>query len=787
MRHFTAPLFLACAIAVTPLSAAEPIRLPEGATLPSVDFERHVAGLMGQLGCNGGACHGSFQGKGGFRLSLFGHSPAFDYRSLTRDSLGRRINTSSPDDSLLLRKPTMQVAHEGGRKLKAGSWQYRVIRRWIAEGARRIPGSGEVSALEVRPKNLTLTGSRPARIRVFARFADGTREDVTPFCTFRVQNDAVAVASENGSVASGVPGDTGVIAAYRGHFATTRVIVPVAPSRRIAWPELRSAGAIDEEIFAKLRRLGIAPSGNCSDTDFLRRLMLDTIGRVPSPEEIRAFVKDNRPDKRRRAIERCLADPMHAALWATRWSDFTGNDLDVLPGSREMKPKYAEMWHRWLRRRIADNTPYDEIVRGILTATSRGTTPMASWIPQRANLLRSARKQFHSGYARQPSLDLYWNRPADKLAEITAAAFMGVRIECAQCHKHPFDRWTQTDYRAFVNIFSRVRYGSSPALREAVVNRLDERRRLRAAGKTVPPPLPRLQEVFLTDNPEWEKHPDTGAVLKPKALGGPVFPAAGDARGALFDWLRRPDNPYFARTFVNRVWAHYYGRGLVHPVDDFSVVNPPSHARLLDRLARDFVKSGYDIRRLERSILNSQTYQLAARPNRTNRWDRTNFSRAYVRALPAEVAVDVLQTATGIRLDFGKDVPRGSRAIEIAPTRLRNPRTSRFFQVFERPARKTVCDCERRGEPSIRQSLFLMTDGQLMADAKSGRLQRLLATNRTEAEIIDELFLATFSRFPTQPERVAARSHLDKKKDRKAALADLFWALLNAREFLTNH
>eukprot|EP00913_Durusdinium_trenchii_P005685 g5303.t1 len=776
-----APLFLLAYFATaTSAATAEPIRLPGGATLKSIDFERHVVGLMGQLGCNAGACHGSFQGKGGFRLSLFGYSSDFDYKSLTRDHFGRRISTARPSESLLLRKPTMQTAHEGGRRMKTGSWQYRVIHRWIADGAKRTPGSGAVAELRLLPENLTLSDRSPKQLRVVARFTDGAEEDVTPFCTFRIQNDAVAVASAEGVVTAGVPGDTGVIAEYRGHFATTRAIVPVPESSRLPWPDIHPAGAIDDDVFAKLRRLGITPSPNCSDTDFLRRLALDTIGRIPTPDEVRRFVNDKRPDKRARAIEAFLADPMHAALWATRLSDITGNEIDALPGSRDLQPKYAAMWHNWLRARIANNTPYDEIVKGILTTTSRGNMPIAGWITKRAKLLRTARGSFRNGYSRQPALDLYWKRPAGRLAEISAAAFMGVRIECAQCHKHPFDRWTQTDYRAFVNIFARMRYGSSPELRAAMVDRLDERRRLRAAGKALPPPLPRLQEAFLSRNANWEKDPETGAPLKPKALGGPEFSPTGDARRDLFAWLTRPGNPYFAKTFVNRVWAHYFGRGLVHPVDDFSVVNPPSHARLLDRLSRDFVRSGYDIRRLERLILNSQTYQLSSTPNQTNRWDRTNFSRAYVRGLPAEVAVDTLQTATGVRLNFGNDVPRGARAIEIAPSRLRSATAGRLFQVFERPARKTVCDCERRGDPSVRQALFLMTDTQLLTDASSGRLKQLLAGDLTDDAIVDELFLATFSRFPKPDERAAVRQHLKSKSDRNKAFADLFWALSEA-------
>lgn len=777
------------AILVTPLTAAagEPIRLPGGSKLKRVDFERHVAGLLGQLGCNAGACHGSFQGKGGFRLSLFGYSPALDYRSITRGGHGRRVNVSRPDASLLLKKPTMQIAHEGGRRLKKRSWQYQVIAKWIADGAKRTAGSGQVKRLRIQPDNLSLTTGQSKRLAVIATFADGTSEDVTPFCSIRVQNDRVAVVDSSGTVKAGVPGDTAIIADYIGNFATTRVLVPVSNSDRIAWPDLKSTGLIDDEVFAKLRTLGITPSQRCSDTDFLRRAMIDTVGRIPTPNEVRSFAKDRRPDKRRRLIDRLLADPMHAALWATRFSDLTGNDVDILPGEPAMHPKYAKMWHDWFRCRIAANRPYDEIVRGVLTATSRGKTPLSKWIERRGDLIRTARKKFTNGYGSEPYLDLFWRRPADKSAEITAAAFLGVRIECAQCHKHPFDRWTQTDYRSFVNVFAKVRFGSSPELRAAIVDRLDQRRKLRAAGKKVPPPLPRMQEVFLETDVTWQKHPETGQPLKPKAPGGPQFSAQGDPRKDLFRWLTSRNNPFFARNFVNRVWAHYFGRGLVHPVDDFSVVNPASNEKLLDRLAKDFVKSGFDIRKLERSILNSSTYQLAAKPNRTNRFDRTNYSRSYVRALPAEVAVDSLQSALGVKFNFGNEVPKHARAIEIAPNRVRNGTFARLFTTFERPARKTVCDCERRGDPSIRQSLFLMTDPLVTNGLKNGRLKRLLLPAKSNKAVIEELFLATVSRYPTKTERRTILRHLRKHKDRDKAFQNIFWALLNTREFLTNH
>jgi hypothetical protein len=780
--------------ATAPGAPAGAIRLPGGAELPQVDFERHVVSLLAKAGCNTGACHGSFQGKGGFRLSLFGQDADKDFRALTRDGEGRRLNRYDPDQSVMLLKATGQVSHGGGRRIDPHSWQYQILRDWVAGGCRRAPGAGTVTRLDVTPAEYSfLRPGETADLTVRAVFADGTTADVAAFSEFRVKDDTVAAVSPFGQVQALRPGDTAVIATYRGTMQAVRVFVPVPAAEGAAYPPVPEASFIDREVFAKLRHLNIVPSDLSGDAEFLRRVTIDTIGSLPMPDEVRSFLADKSPDKRQRKIEELLAHPRHAALWATKFCDITGCNVDVMDSPPEVRATRARMWHDWFRRRVAADVPYDQIVKGVLLATSRDGADLKTWIGREVAWDQAAHAGSASTYAERDTLDLFWRRvegqdffPLEKMAEQTAAAFLGVRLECAQCHKHPFDRWTQLDYRSYANVFSRVRFESSPELTATTVDLLDARRKRPApqAG----PALPRLREVYIGD-PRLRRmtHPDTGWTLKPKAPGGPELDDARDPRAALFEWLVRPDNPYFAPSFVNRVWAHYFGVGLVDPVDDFSQANPPTNARLLDALAQDFIAHGFDIRHLERTVLNSRTYQLTALPNATNRRDRTNYSHAYARPLMAEVVLDGLNDALGATEDFGADAPPGSRAIEVATNRVRSPHAARVFRVFGRPARSTACDCERPTEPALPQTLYLMSDPALLQKVTSGRLQALLAGGRPDAEVIDELFLATLSRFPDEREKQAALDRLRGAADRRTGYSDVVWALINTREFVLNH
>jgi hypothetical protein len=793
-RHLYALLSLLLLVAETAGLRAAPVVLPSGAALPEVNFERHVAPLLGRLGCNSGACHGSFQGKGGLRLSLFGHSPEKDYAALTHDSMGRRINLADPDQSLLLLKPTAQIPHEGGQRFAKNSWQYQLLREWIAHGAPWSPGDSRVKRLEVLPPEHHFTGpGETIQLRVLVDFADGTRADVTPFCEFRIKDDSIAAATTAGEIRGLRPGDTVVIVGYRGQLLTSRALVPVPVEKDFIYPSVPLENYIDREVFTKLKQLRIVPSELCDDATFLRRVTLDTIGTLPAPEEVHAFLADPSFGKRRKVIDGLLTHPLHAALWATKFCDITGNNLDVMEDPVEMGPKRAKMWHDWFRRRIAQNAPYDQIVRGVLTATSRAGLPMQDWVQGEIALSRQMQKGYQTNYAERTGLDLFWRRlaaddffPLEQMAERTATAFLGVRLECAQCHKHPYDRWTQADYRAFANIFAQVKFDTSPEVTAIMARLLEERRKL-PAGKAGPP-LPHLREVYVSNQP-LRRLPDpaTNGTLAPKALGGPELDFEGDARVNLCDWLVQPENPFFARSFVNRVWAHYFGIGLVEPVDNFSVANPPSNEALLDALARDFAEHDYDIRRLEWTILNSRTYQLSALPNSTNAGDRGNFSHVYVRPLMAEVVVDVVNAALGVQESFGEGVPQGARAIEIAPNRVADAHLAHIFRIFGRPARTAACDCERAQEPAVPQTLFLMSDPALLDKIGKGRLPKLLSQNKSDEEIVKELFLATLSRFPNDQEKKAALQHVQSSKDKRKAFVDVTWGLLNTREFILNH
>jgi len=785
---------LLVAIVVRPAPGAEPqpLRLPDGSVLERVDFDRHVASLFGRLGCNAGSCHGSFQGRGGLNLSLFGHDPERDYATLTRNVLGRRVDVMNPDRSLLLLKPAGLVPHEGGLRFKAGSWEYRVIRAWIAEGAGRDPSRGAVERIEIRPAALNL--QRPGgsgRLSVVARFAAGDEEDVTPFSDLHVRDDSIAEAALGGEVRGLRPGDTAVVASYNGRLASARVSVPTG--RVVTVPDVPECDMIDREVYAKLRSLGVTPSRTASDAEFLRRVTLDVIGTLPAPQEVRAFLRDGALDKRARKIDELLAHSMHAALWATRYLDITGCDVDALEGPETLRPRRAQMWHEWFRKRFAENTAYSEIARGVITATSRDGSSADAWADREAARMIALKNGSVSDYASRPGLDLYWRRfvsgeyvAVEPLAERTAAAFLGMRVECAQCHKHPFDRWTQADYRAFANVFANVQFGLSPEGLSATARLLEQRRKSDPDGTLAP--IPRLSETYLSDRPSRRlADPATGRPLAPRALGGPELPARGDSREALFAWLTEPDNPYFARSFVNRVWAAYFGVGLVDPVDGFSIANPPSNARLLDALAADFVSHGYDIRRLERKVLTSRAYQRSSEPEQGNLDDHGNFARAEPRPMMAEVLVDALNSALGVAGDFGPDAPKGARAIEIATNRVASPDLARVFRIFGRPERVAICDCERPAKPALPQTLFLMTDAALLEKIKSGRLQDLLAADRCDAEVVEELFIATLSRLPDEYEARSALDHLRTRKDRASGFADVLWALLNTREFVLNH
>jgi hypothetical protein len=791
--------FAAGLLLTSPVSAAAPSTAPTPAKKPGekVDFERHIMGLLGRLGCNSGSCHGSFQGKGGFRLSLFGYDPEFDYQALTREGQGRRINPVDPDSSLLLLKASGAVEHGGARRFGKDSEAYATIRQWIVGGMSRDKGSGTIQSVNVTPSEQAFTRSgETGQLKVEATFADGSKEDITLLSDYRTNDEAVATVTPGGVVSGKRPGDTAIIVTYRGQVLPVRVLVPMTPPAGFKYTKVPEVNYIDREVFAKLKRLNIQPSDLAGDAEFLRRVSIDTIGSLPTPDEVREFVADKDPNKREKKIDELLKHPLHAALWATKFSDITGNNTDSLENPVNLKPRLSQMWHDWFRRRVQENMPYDEIVKGVLTATTREGREIKEFVDAEVKLKEQLNEGFVSDYSRRDTLDLFWRRQQrvtiDQWGEKTAVAFMGVRVECAQCHKHPFDRWTQVDYRSYANLFAPINVGISPDSRKAIADAQAEIQK-KNEGKNRNQ-IPQIRELFVDANIANRgllTHPETNAALTPKALGGPEikFEAGKDPRLALYEWLRSPDNPYFSRSFVNRVWGHYFGIGIVHPVDDFSLANPPSNDKLLDALARDFIDNKFDLRKLEKTILMSRTYQLSSTANATNKQDNSNYSKSYVRPVMAEVVVDVINTALGVTESFGQDAPNGAKAIEVGSTRIQNPALREAFRVWGRSPRTMACDCERATEATVANKLYLIADPTLQQKFRDPRncVKEVLAKCKTDDMLVEELFLRTLSRLPTEKEREKSLGYLSKERDRAVAASDILWALINTTEFVHNH
>lgn len=794
-RFLLVPLVLT--LAVSPVQSA-PVQMPGGIAVEKVDFERHLMGVFGRMGCNLGSCHGSFQGKGGFRLSLFGYDPAMDYQALTRDAQGRRLNRTSPEESLLLLKATGRVPHEGAVRFARDSWAYQLLVEWLKQGAEWTPGSGEVVNIAVNPPELVMKKpGEKANLAIWATFKDGTKENITPLCDFRTNDESIVEVTTLGQVTGRSPGDTSIIAIYRGAVLPIRVMVPLEAKAGGSYPKVPEVNYIDREVFAKLRRLNIVPSDLSTDAEFLRRVTIDTLGTLPTPDEVRAFLADTRPDKRERKIDELLEHPMHAALWATKFSDITGNNTDLLENPQNLKQRLSQAWHDWFRQRIKDNVPYDQIVKGVLTATSRGGRDPEEWMKEVKTFSEEIGKGFQTSYAKRESLDLFWRRqqanvPIDQWGQKTAAAFLGVRLECAECHKHPFDRWTQSDYRSYANIFAGITFGISPESKK-VIDAENAARRAAAGGNTqAARQVILVREVFMGNPRGLLTEVDSSTPLKPRALGGAELKlAAGqtDMRVALFEWMRQPDNPYFARSFANRVWGHYMGRGVVEPVDDFSLANPPSNPALLDALAKNFAENKFDIRKLEKTILMSRTYQLSSATNETNKHDRTNYSHSQVRPLMAEVVVDVINAGLGTTETFGNDAPAGVRAIEVGSSRVTNQTVGYAFRIFGRPPRTTACDCERTMEPAVAQKLYLMADQAIERKLNDGqnRIRKIVNAIKDNDRAFEELVLGTLSRMPTDAERDLFRKHLERTPDRLKAFTGAAWALINTAEFISNH
>lgn len=699
-----------------------------------VSFPSQVVPIFTKQGCNGGGCHGKASGQNGFRLSLLGFVPLEDHARLVSESRGRRIFPAAPDRSLLLTKATAAVPHGGGKRLDRDSHEYRLLRRWIAQGAPYSDGDEpELLEIEVLPAERTLKPVATQQLAVVARYSDGTTEDITRAAQYESNDSEMAEASPTGLVAlRDLPGDVAVMARYQGQVAVFRALIPWQGETDLVdasqWPT--PVNAIDTAVFDKFQRLRIPLSPPCDDATYLRRVTLDLAGRLPTATEIEQYEATPTEVRRDELVERLLASRDYAEYFAKKWNAILRNGRDD-----EEDQFGAWAFHEWIRDSFAQNMPYDEFVREIVTASGTvASNPPVVW------------------YRQVPD--------AAQRVEDAAQLFLGQQIRCARCHHHPYEKWSQRDY------------GKMSAFFTSVVEKGDD-----ATDRA-------FTSQFGTPT---AAHPATGERLQPAGLDGPdlAVPETDDPRDHLVDWMVAPENPFFARSVVNRYWKHFLGRGLVEPEDDLRVTNPPSNPALLDALAAMFVESGYDLKGLCRQICRSHVYQLDSEPVAHNVLDRRSFSRFYPKRLTAEVLLDAVDRVTQAPSQFA-GVPPGTRAVALPDSSF----PSYFLAVFGRPEAKTACECERLQDANLAQSLHLLNSEEMQKklSADGGRAATLAAEEGGSDEAkITQLYLAAFCRPPRSAELEKVLGYLARQPDRRAAYEDVVWSLVNSKEFLFNH
>jgi hypothetical protein len=710
-------------------------------------FVHDVEPLFTRLGCNQGSCHGKGAGQNGFRLSLRGYAPELDHLWLTREYDGRRLDTATPENSLLLLKPLGKAPHEGGKLLSEGSREYRLLLDWIRAGA---PGprkdEPDVKRVFAEPAQRNLAPGQEEQLTVFAEYADGRRRDVTWLARFDSNDAGVATVDPFGKVKVRRPGETAVRASFLGQVA---VVIVTAPFEQPVNPDTFRArnNFIDEHVFAKLAALHVEPSGLSDDAEFCRRVFLDTIGTLPASQDVRAFLADTRPDKRARLIEALLARPEFVDTWALFLGDLLQNrkerDHDV------RGPQGVRAFHDWLRKQVAANRPWDELARDVLTVTGKSDANPAV------------------GYFIVTVGEHAEPHRSDVVASV-AQSFLGTRIGCAQCHNHPLEKYTQDDYYHFAAFFSRVK-----------LERQDPKK-----GPTNL--VVGTRDPNQAKNPVGVPQPRTGQFMKPQPLDRSAtdLKPGDDPRVKLAAWITDPHNESFSGAMVNRIWRHYLGVGLVEPVDDLRASNPPSNPELWAALNKEFVGHQFDMKHLMRVILNSRTYQLTSATRPGNATDARLYSHYYARRLPAEVLLDAVSQGTGV-LDSFPDYPAGTRALQLPDPGLK----SYFLTLFGRSERVTACACERNGEVTMPQLLHLQNGDDVAQKIRSGngRLAALLREKKSDGQVAEELFLATLSRPPTAAETAAVTKALADGGAREEVFRDLLWALLNSKEFTFNH
>jgi hypothetical protein len=712
------------------LTATAPLVVRGAERTPAVTFRVDVLPVLTVAGCNSGACHGSARGQDGFHLSLFGYDPEGDYQALTRQFPGRRLNRAFPDRSMLLEKATAAVAHSGGKRFEPSSDEYQTLHAWIAGGAAPDPaGLPTVTSIELYPPRIVFGGAgQDLRLLVRAHLSDGTDRDVTGLAVLRSNNDVSARLAPGGRLRSGQRGEAFITASYQSRTVGVPVVVLEGGLDFVCEDPaegLLPATPIDDLVNAKLRTLRMNPSPLCSDEEFLRRIWLDLVGLLPSPQERAEFLADPDPGRRRTLAERLLQRREFVDLWVMQWAE-----LLQIRSNNEISPKAALLYFEWVRNALGSGVPLDQMVRDLLGATG--------------------------GSFAAPATNLYQNQTDTLvLAESVAQSFLGIRVQCAQCHNHPFDRWTQDDYYGFAAFFAQVGRKRGEDQREVIVFN-------RGSGEVT--------------------HPVGGRQVRPRFLGGPEPDLQGrDRRQVLAEWLTAPENPWFARSVANRVWAHFMGVGIVEPVDDFRVSNPPSNGPLLDALARRLVDVRFDVRALVRDIVNSRTYQRSTERNDSNRTDERNFAHAQVRRLRAETLLDVVCQVTEMPEKL-QGLPLGARAVEIAD----GTTSTYFLSTFGRAPRETACACEVSREPSLSQALHLLNGQTISTKVQQGPVVATLA-ELPPAEALERLYLRCLCRAPRPEEAAALAPFLDPAGDRVTALEDLFWSILNSREFVFNH
>jgi hypothetical protein len=708
-----------------------PVTVEKAATDLPVSFRLDVMPVFMKAGCNTGSCHGAARGKDGFRLSLFGFDPEGDHYRLTREISGRRVNLAVPAESTLMEKATGSVPHTGGKRFDASSELYATLLRWLEAGVPNddVAKLPTVVAVELYPKTAVLDGTGSAQqMTVRAKYSDGSDRDVTKLALFLTNNETSAAVDDAGLVRAGERGEAFVMARFATFTVGSQVIV-LPKGLKFEYPAEPDANYIDALVAAKLKKLRITPSPVCTDEVFLRRVYLDVVGLPPTVAEYERFMASTDPARRSKLVDELLERKEFAEIWVGKWAELLQIRSFV---NNVANYKGMFLYYNWLVEKISKNTPMDVMVQELLGA--------------------------NGGSYKNPATNFYISAPETLvLSENVAQVFMGMRIQCAQCHNHPFDRWTQNDYYSFAAFFSQIGRKQGEDYRETIV--------FNSSGGEV-------------------SHPVGGAVMKPKFLGGAAPDVAGkDRRVVLAKWLASPQNPWFAASFANRVWQHFLGVGIVEPVDDFRVSNPASNPELFEELGKRFTASKYDLKSLVRDVCNSRTYQRSTSRNESNATDEKNFAHALVRRIKAENMLDTISSVTETKDKF-QGLPMGARAVQIAD----GQSSTYFLTTFGRATRETVCSCEVKMEPTLSQALHLLNGDTVNAKIKQGGLvPRLLATKKFPEERLMDLYVRTLCRRPTREEVDKLLPALGEGSKPAQAYEDIFWALLNSREFLFNH